>query len=36
MAMPGMHALCGFFIQIAHENDKLANISNYANPTLAA
>ena len=30
-----MNGFCGFFLHIAHEDDKPADISDYANPTLA-
>ena len=30
-----MHGLCGFFFQSAHKDNKPADISDYANPTLA-
>ena len=32
---PGMRGLCGLFLQSAHEGEKLADIANYINPTLA-
>ena len=35
VATPGMHSLCGFFLQSAHEDNKPPKISDYKNPTLA-
>ena len=34
MATTGMHGICGFLFQSAHEDNKLYNTPDYANPTL--
>ena len=35
VSMPGIRGICGFFIQMLHEDYNTDEIADYANPTLA-